>query len=75
MQLLMRRPTIEGFVAIVGPANRFDFTFLAPCPRLGLFIDGDLDRVAPLKEVIGQIDKLKTYKDAVIEHAVVRLGF
>jgi len=31
--------------------------------------------VAPLKEVIEQIDKLKTYKDALIEHAVVRLGF
>jgi len=71
MQLLMRRPEIEGFVAIAAPANRFDFSFLAPCPRSGLFIHGDLDRVAPLKEVIEQIDKLKTYKDAVIEHAVV----
>ena len=71
MKLLMRRPEIEGFVAIAAPANRFDFSFLAPCPRSGLFIDGDLDRVAPLKEVIEQIDKLKTHKDAVIEHAVV----
>ena len=71
MKLLMRRPEIEGFVAVAAPANRFDFSFLAPCPRSGLFIHGDLDRVAPLKEVIEQIDKLKTYKDAVIEHAVV----
>jgi len=71
MQLLMRRPEIEGFVAIAAPANRFDFSFLAPCPRSGLFIHGDLDRVAPLKEVIKQIDKLKTQKSAVIEHAVV----
>jgi len=71
MKLLMRRPEIEGFVAIAAPANRFDFSFLAPCPRSGLFIHGDLDRVAPLKEVIEQIDKLKTHKDAVIEHAVV----
>jgi hypothetical protein len=31
--------------------------------------------VAPLKEVIEQIDKLKTQKSAVIEHAVVGLGF
>ena len=46
-----------------------------PCPRSGLFIHGELDRVAPLKEVIEQIDKLKTYKDALIEHALVRLGF
>jgi hypothetical protein len=40
MQLLMRRPEIEGFVAIAAPANRFDFSFLAPCPRSGLFIQG-----------------------------------
>ena len=32
---------------------------------------GDLDRVAPLKEVTGLIEKLKTQKGAVIEHAVV----
>jgi uncharacterized protein len=71
MKLLMRRPEIEGFVAIAAPANRFDFSFLAPCPRSGLFIHDDLDRVAPLTEVIEQIDKMKTQKDAVIGHAVV----
>lgn len=71
MQLLMRRPQIEEFVSIAAPANRFDFSFLEPCPPSDLFIHGDLDRVAPLKEVIEQIDELKTYKDAVIEHAVV----
>ena len=70
MQLLMRRPEIEGFVAIAAPANRFDFSFLAPCPRSGLFIHGDLGRVAPLTEVIQQISKLKTQNGAVIEHAV-----
>ena len=60
MQLLMRRPEIEGFVAIAAPANRFDFSFLAPCPRSELFIHGDRDRVAPLKEVMTLIEKLKT---------------
>ena len=30
MHLLMRRPDIEGFVSIAAPANRFDFSFLAP---------------------------------------------
>jgi hypothetical protein len=71
MQLLMRRPQIDEFVSIAAPANRFDFSFLEPRPPSDLFIHGDLDRVAPLKEVIEQIDELKTYKDAVIEHAVV----
>ncbi len=72
MQLLMRRPEIEGFISIAPPANRFDFTFLAPCPSSGLFVHGAQDRVAPLKEVMGLIEKLKTQKGIVIEHAVVQ---
>ena len=52
MQFLMRRPEIEGFISIAPPANRFDFSFLAPCPSSGLFVHGDKDRVAPLKEVL-----------------------
>jgi alpha/beta superfamily hydrolase len=71
MQLLMRRPEIEGFVSVAPPANRYDFSFLAPCPRSGLFVHGDLGRVAPLKEVTGLIERLKTQRGTVIEHAVV----
>jgi alpha/beta superfamily hydrolase len=71
MQLLMRRPEIEGFISIAPPANRFDFSFLAPCPSSGLFVHGDKDRVAPLKEVQGLIEKLKTQKGILIEHAVI----
>ena len=62
MQLLMRRPEIEGFISIAPPANRFDYSFLAPCPSSGLFVHGDKDRVAPLKEVLALIEKLKTQK-------------
>ena len=71
MQLLMRRPEIEGFISIAPPANRFDFSFLAPCPSSGLFVHGDKDRVAPLKEVLALIEKLKTQRGIVIEHAVI----
>ena len=44
MQLLMRRPEIEGFISITPPANLHDFTFLAPCPSSGLIIHGEADR-------------------------------
>lgn len=71
MQLLMRRPEIEGFISIAPPANRFDYSFLAPCPSSGLFVHGDQDRVAPLKEVMALIEKLKTQKGILIEHAVI----
>src|SRR5690606_33724947 len=38
MQLLMRRPEIEGFISISPPANMYDFSFLAPCPSSGLIV-------------------------------------
>ncbi len=40
MQLLMRRPEIDSFIAVTPPANQYDFTFLAPCPSSGLIIQG-----------------------------------
>ena len=48
MQLLMRRPEIEGFISIAPPANLYDFSFLAPCPSSGLIVHGDKDAVVPL---------------------------
>lgn len=71
MQLLMRRPEIEGFLSIAAMANRYDFSFLAPCPSSGLFVHGSEDRVAPVKEVMAVIEKVKTQKGIQIEHAVV----
>ena len=71
MQLLMRRPEIDGFISIAPMANRFDFSFLAPCPSSGLFVHGDEDRVAPVAEVMPIIEKVKTQKGIKIEHALV----
>src|SRR4028119_1754860 len=71
MQLLMRRPEVEGFISIAAPANRFDFTFLAPCPSSGLFVHGSEDRVAPSKEVVAVIEKVKTQRGIQIEHQLV----
>ena len=72
MQLLMRRPEIEGFIAIAPPANLHDFTFLAPCPSSGLIIHGDQDKVVPQKDVQALVDKLKTQKGIKIEQQIVK---
>lgn len=45
MQLLMRRPELEGFVTVSPPANLYDFAFLSPCPSAGLITMGDKDDV------------------------------
>lgn len=71
MQLLMRRPEVEGFISIAPPANLHDFSFLAPCPSSGLIIHGDLDKVVPSKDIQGLVDKLKTQKGITIEQKVI----
>ncbi|GAB4237600.1 MAG: alpha/beta hydrolase [Methyloligellaceae bacterium] len=71
MQLLMRRPEIEGFISIAPPANLYDFSFLAPCPSSGLMVNGGEDRVVSTEAVAGLVDKLKTQKGVVIDHEVV----
>ena len=71
MQLLMRRPEVEGFISVVPPANLYDFSFLAPCPSSGLIVHGAADRVVPPSEVQTLVEKLKTQKGIVIDQQIV----
>jgi hypothetical protein len=71
MQLLMRRPEIDGFICVAPPANLYDFTFLAPCPASGLMVNGDKDRVVPSASIAELAAKTKVQKGVKIEHAVV----
>ncbi len=71
MQLLMRRPEIQGFISVAPPANMYDFTFLAPCPSSGLIINGSGDRVVPPADIVALSDKLKQQKGITITHEVI----
>ena len=71
MQLLMRRPEIDGFICVAPPANLYDFTFLAPCPASGLLISGEKDKVVPHASVAELSVKTKTQKGIKIDHEVV----
>lgn len=71
MQLLMRRPEIEGFISVAPPANLYDFTFLAPCPSSGLIVHGDKDMVVPAPAVQGLVDRLKSQRGIVIDHETI----
>jgi alpha/beta superfamily hydrolase len=68
MQLLMRRPEIRGFISIAPPANMYDFSFLAPCPASGIFIQGAADTVVQPSAVQKLVDKLRTQKHITIHH-------
>jgi alpha/beta superfamily hydrolase len=71
MQLLMRRPEVEGFISVAAMANIYDFSFLAPCPSSGLFVHGEKDSVTPVTAVQGLVEKLKTQKGIIIEQKVI----
>ncbi|MFH1804017.1 MAG: alpha/beta hydrolase [Pseudomonadota bacterium] len=62
MQLLMRRPEIDGFISIAAPASEYDFTFLAPCPSSGILIHGTRDENIPANSVSKLSDKLNAQK-------------
>ena len=56
MQLLMRRPEINRFIAISPQPNVYDFSFLSPCPTSGMVVYGKKDELVPL-EYITELDK------------------
>jgi uncharacterized protein len=71
MQLLMRRPEIDGFISIAPPANMYDFTFLAPCPASGLMVTGSQDEIVPPESVAKLVDKLRQQRGIAIGHSII----
>lgn len=71
LQLLMRRPEIDGFIAVSPPANHYDLSFLAPCPASGLVAYGTRDTVAPAADVERAVSKIRTQKNIVVDHTPV----
>jgi hypothetical protein len=71
MQLLMRRPEIDGFISVAPPANMYDFAFLAPCPSSGLLLNGTADQVVPPRDVDTLAEKLKLQKGITIDHQTI----
>jgi len=71
MQLLMRRPEIDGFISIAPPANMYDFSFLAPCPSSGLVVHGARDDVVPPDSVSKLVTKLAHQRDINVDQRLV----
>ena len=72
MQLLMRRPEINGFVSISPPANLRDFSFLAPCPSSGLIVHGDRDNIASFDSTKILAEKLQQQKKVDIKFKPIK---
>jgi len=74
MQLLMRRPDINNFIAVSPPANEKDFSFLAPCPTSGLIIQGGKDEIDSPELVTDLAKRLNMQRHADIDYAVIEDG-
>lgn len=71
LQLLMRRPEIDGFLAVAPPANHYDLSFLAPCPASGVIIYGTRDSVTTAQDMERVISRIRTQKNIKVDAAVV----
>lgn len=71
MQLLMRRPEIQGFISVAPPANTEDFSFLAPCPTSGLMVQGGSDDVVHEPSVAELVERLYEQKGISIDYRVL----
>ena len=71
MQLLMRRPDINNFIAVSPPANEKDFSFLAPCPTSGLIIQGGKDEITDPQMVTDLARRLNMQRHADVDYALI----
>ena len=72
MQLMMRRPEIQGFISVAPPASMYDFSFLAPCPASGMIIHGNKDEIIPQSSVDKLAQKLQKQKNITIDYRTIK---
>lgn len=74
LQLLMRRPDINNFIAVTPPANEKDFSFLAPCPASGLIVQGGRDEIVNPYMVETMARRLNQQRHVEIDFAMIEEG-
>ena len=67
MQLIMRRPEVNKFIAISPQPNVYDFTFLAPCPISGLIIYGKNDELVQVDSILNLQKRLNMQKNISVK--------
>ena len=71
MQLLMRRPDIDGFVAISPPVTDYDFNFLSPCPTPGIIIQGNRDIIARESDTYNLYQRLSKQRNSLVDYITI----
>ena len=72
MQLIMRRPEVDNFIAISPQPNVYDFSFLAPCPTSGQVVYSQNDELVT-KESIYELDnRIKSQKGVQVNFSEIK---
>ena len=58
LETLMRRPELNGFVAVSPPVHESDFSFLTPCTHSGLLVHARYDEYANLQQINNLYEKI-----------------
>ena len=67
MQLIMRRPEVNKFIAISPQPNLYDFTFLSPCPISGTVIFGKNDELVEPDSIANLKKRLSLQKNIEVK--------
>ena len=62
MQLIMRRPEVNNFIALSPQPNVYDFSFLAPCPTSGQVLYSESDELVSKESIKELDDRIKSQK-------------
>ncbi len=72
MQLIMRRPEVNNFIAVSPQPNVYDFSFLAPCPTSGQVVYSENDELVS-KESINDLDnRIKSQKGVEVVFSQIK---
>lgn len=71
LQLVMRRPDIEGYILVAPPATKYDFNFIVPCSASGMIVQGEKDEIAKESDTAKVVEKLASREEAIIEYQIV----
>ena len=72
MQLLMRRPEINRFVAVSPQPNVYDFSFLAPCPTSGQVIYSENDELVTAESINELDNRIKSQKGVEVNFSKIK---
>ena len=71
LSVLMRRPDINGFVAVSPPADVCDFSYLTPCPASGVIIQGGADTIVSEPAVAMMAERLDSFKKVKVNYVML----